>query len=295
MNLLFVETEAKLFCLLAIGFLAFFHKKTFLRQTEATCFTYLFAFIGVLFSTAEGMVVQACVKNIFLTACSCYFMLAIFYWQKQLFFSAEKKPIAQNSVALLIGGAFGILTFFLLKWGINAPIYAMTLAVMLAVVVAQYNKIRIDNLTGLYNRYGLEAELAKQLRQYEHEHSDSFYIIACDLDDFKHINDTWGHLEGNRALILVADALLKVSKMFNANAFRIGGDEFVVITDTSEKGLAVDAINAIKKELDSLKFREDYDIKMSMGFALYDGVTPIDDLLDNADKKLYEAKKHKGE
>jgi two-component system cell cycle response regulator len=157
--------------------------------------------------------------------------------------------------------------------------------------IEQNNKIKVDNLTKLYNRYGMDAELKEQLRQYEREHSDSFYIIACDLDNFKHINDTWGHPEGDRALILVATTLAKVCKRFSSNVFRIGGDEFVIITDTSEEGLALDITNAIKNELDNIDFRSDFDIGMSIGVALYDGITAIDELLNNADKKLYEAKK----
>ena len=153
----------------------------------------------------------------------------------------------------------------------------------------QYNKIRIDNLTRLYNRYGMDVELKKQLHQYKKDKEDSFYLIACDLDNFTHINDTWGHLEGDRALKLVAGALGKVGKSFSAGVFRIGGDEFVIITDKSPKGLDSEIVKAVEAEMDKLEFRDDFDIKMSIGTALYNGITPIDELLNKADKKLYEA------
>lgn len=175
--------------------------------------------------------------------------------------------------------------------GLNTAVFILTFAIIVVFVVEQNKKIKMDNLTKLYNRYGMDAELKEQLRQYKREPGDSFYIIACDLDNFKHINDTWGHPEGDRALILIASALDKVCKRFSSNVFRIGGDEFVIITDTSEEGLAIDITNAIKYELDNIDFRSDFDIEMSIGVALYDGVTPIDELLSNADKKLYEAKK----
>ncbi|MBQ7960643.1 MAG: GGDEF domain-containing protein [Clostridia bacterium] len=185
----------------------------------------------------------------------------------------------------------GILSFCALSYGLNTASFVLVFLIMAMFVMEQNNKIKVDNLTKLYNRYGMDVELKEQLKQYEREHSDSFYIIACDLDNFKYINDTWGHPEGDRALILVAGALARVGKKFSANVFRIGGDEFVIITDTSEEGLAIDVTNAIKTELDNIDFRNDYDIEMSIGVALYDGVTPIDELLSNADKKLYEAKK----
>ena len=155
----------------------------------------------------------------------------------------------------------------------------------------QYQKMSVDNLTKLYNRYGMDAELKEQLKQYKREHTDSFYMIICDLDNFKHINDTWGHPEGDRALILVANALFKVGKMFDSDVFRIGGDEFVIITDKSPEGLDCEITAAVKKELDNIDFRDDFSIEMSIGVALYDGVTSIDDLLNNADKKMYEAKR----
>ena len=67
--------------------------------------------------------------------------------------------------------------------------------------------------------------------------------------------------------------------------------EFIIITDKSEEGLAEEVTKAIKDEVDKIDFRDDFDIKISLGTTLYDGVTPISELLDNADKKMYEAKR----
>lgn len=167
----------------------------------------------------------------------------------------------------------------------------LTFAVIGLFVLEQYNRIRTDNLTKLYNRYGMDAELKKQLKEYRREPKDSFYLIACDLDNFKHINDTWGHPEGDRALSLVAKALQKVCRAFSSNVFRIGGDEFIIIiADNLQEDIDVKITDAVKREFDWIEFRPDFDIRISIGVALYDGVIPIDELLKNADKKLYEAK-----
>ena len=133
--------------------------------------------------------------------------------------------------------------------------------------------------------------MREQLKQYQKENNDSFYIISCDLDNFKHINDTWGHEEGDRALIMVADVLFKIGKMYDCSAFRIGGDEFIIITDKSDPGLDEKIIKVIKEELDRLVFRDDFDIKISLGSSLYDGTSSIEDILNKADKKMYEAKR----
>lgn len=85
--------------------------------------------------------------------------------------------------------------------------------------------------------------------------------------------------------------MLEVSKEFNSEVFRIGGDEFVIITDKSDEGLADRITERIKEQLDKIDFRDDFRIKISMGVSLYDGKTHIKDLLENADKKMYERKK----
>ena len=113
------------------------------------------------------------------------------------------------------------------------------------------------------------------------------------MDDFKTINDTWGHPEGDRALKLIANVLSDVAQRYDSEVFRIGGDEFVIITDTSEPGLADMLCVSLKEELDNIDFRDDYNIRMSMGVALYDGSCTIPELINGADRNLYEAKKHK--
>jgi hypothetical protein len=91
------------------------------------------------------------------------------------------------------------------------------------------------------------------------------------MDNFKHINDTWGHLEGDRALKLIGSTLFDIAKANNSTAFRFGGDEFVIITDKSEEGLSEKICDEVKNALDNLSFRDDFAIRMSMGVALYDG------------------------
>ncbi len=273
MNDVLISLEAKLFILVLMAFLYVF--KTRILSRTGKKFTYLFAFAGVLLSIAADAVPN---NAIICAICGISYALAVFFLLKW-------------KGKLLVSVIFGALSFFGLMQGINAPAYVVTLLVIISFAIEQYDKIRIDNLTKLYNRYGMDMELKEQLRQYKRENTDSFYIIACDLDKFKQINDTWGHLEGDRALVLVANALARVGKRFNSSVFRIGGDEFVIITDKSDKGLAQQITVAIEKELDSVHFRDDFNIEMSIGVALYDSKTSITELLNSADKRLYEAKR----
>ncbi len=280
--------EARLFCLVVTLFLFSFQRQKFKFRDENGRMMYSFSALGIL-----ALILGSWAKGFFYQSI-CFAISALFYGLSVLFMCRSfSKNTHRNGLYSLFGVIFAILTFYSERYKTDVATYLLVFGILVTFVMEQYNRIRVDNLTKLYNRYGMDAELREQLRQYERENTDSFYVIACDMDNFKYINDTWGHLEGDRALVLIADVLSKVSKKFRSDAFRIGGDEFVIITDKSEKDLAENITAEIKKELDRLEFRDDFDIKMSIGVALYDGVTPIDELLNNADKKLYEAKKNK--
>jgi len=300
MNYLFVEAEAKMFFVLITVFLWIFQTKSPQMQWSKLRYVFLFSVAGGILSFLQSVATvfleKAHMFNVLGIAFGLCYACAAYFWG--IYFCAIKKitRTAYKQFAILVGAlVFGCFSYFSLKYRVNTPVYISTFFIVVTFVVNQYNKIKIDNLTKLYNRYGMDEEIRQQLQQYKHDKNDSFYIIACDLDNFKHINDNWGHQEGDRALVLIATALSKVGRMFNAEVFRIGGDEFVIITDTSEEGLATSVVDAIKCELDKIDFRDDFDIRMSMGVALYDGVVRIDELLSSADKKLYQAKRNSKE
>ena len=175
--------------------------------------------------------------------------------------------------------------------GIPLTCFCIMFLLVIITFMSQYRTIRRDNLTKLLNRYGLDEEISDQLDEYKKDKNDLFYVLVCDMDNFKHINDTWGHLEGDRALKLIADTLKKVSDKYNSPVFRIGGDEFVIIVDTATDKLPLQIRNELKIKLASLDFRDDFIIKMSIGMAKYDGKSNISELLNKADMELYEVKK----
>ena len=278
---LVLTLEAKLFCLIITAFLIIYKIKSLDFKSEKQKTAYIFAFIGILFSIPTAFL------NIPYFKIACYILCGLCY-ALSIFFVV---PTAKKALIILASISMGVLTFFSLGSGLNFATYLLVLAIIITFSFEQLKKITVDNLTKLYNRYGLSIEVAEQLRQYQRENSDSFYVIACDLDKFKQINDTWGHEEGDRALELVSAALSRVGKQFDSAACRIGGDEFVIITDKSDADLPEKITLAVQNELDNIDFREDFKIRMSIGTALYDGKTDFEELLKKADKKLYEAKK----
>ena len=220
-----------------------------------------------------------------------FFALSGFVGCEYAFKTRHISNAISKIASVVLFAVFGVLAYVSILYTFNAPIYVLTFAMVVMFITEQYNKIRTDNLTKLHNRYGMDEEIHEQLQQYARDKNDSFCIVSCDLNNFKHINDTWGHLEGDRALILISSVLLKVSKQYDSEVFRIGGDEFVIITDTVDEAIISEMIAEIHKELDDIDFRDDFDIKISIGVALYDGKSHITELLNNADKKMYQAKR----
>jgi diguanylate cyclase (GGDEF)-like protein len=122
------------------------------------------------------------------------------------------------------------------------------------------------------------------------------FMLYTDLDNLKQINDTWGHLEGDRALIDIAN-ILKSNHRESDVVARLGGDEFAVIPFGFE-GDNIDIIlDRLKKaiELHNSTGNRKYKLSLSSGVAFYDPKNPcsIDELLGKADKLMYEQKKNK--
>jgi len=294
MILLMVFT-ANIFCFLMTAILWNFARKTEQKKISHLDLSFI-SFISALILTTASVVDEMVslhwymygVSNVLFSVCmgisGFFFSQSVFDVSKNA--GSLKRNVVSSSVMLI----FGLISVWFVKYRIRITLYIWILAMSYFVLKTMYAKISVDNLTRLHNRYGMDEKIREQLQQYAKDKNDSFYLIVCDLDNFKHINDTWGHLEGDRALILISSALLEVSKEFNSKVFRIGGDEFVIITDKSDEGLAYRITERIKEQLDKIDFRDDFRIKISMGVSLYDGKTRIKDLLENADKKMYEAK-----
>ena len=150
-----------------------------------------------------------------------------------------------------------------------------------------------DDCTSLYNarhlRFVLDAEIYRS-RRYGYE----FSIIFIDLDRFKMVNDTHGHLAGSKLLSLVGD-LIKSNLRLIDYAFRYGGDEFVILLPQTGKEQAFVVVQRLKDLFNSTVFlaEEGLNLKLTASFGLacfpQDGQTR-NELLLLADKAMYLAK-----
>lgn len=155
-------------------------------------------------------------------------------------------------------------------------------------------KANIDYLTGLYNRSYLE-ETANKWLQEASINNESIQCLVLDIDNFKGINDEFGHLFGDEAIKLVSKACSSTLKE-NELIGRYGGDEFVVILKgaTREEGLIkAKQINHSIRNLCINKDGKTVKIKVSIGMSnnLDRKVETFENLFYSADMALYEAKK----
>jgi len=157
-----------------------------------------------------------------------------------------------------------------------------------------HNLTLIDDLTGLHNRRGFLALAEQHLRMIQRR--GAALLIYLDLDDLKLINDSYGHLEGNRALIVTANVLRACFRQSDILA-RLGGDEFCVLMTDAGQGSAQQVRKRLQHRADfinslsSWRFR----ISLSVGFADVPAVRQLslDQLLRIADADMYEDKRNK--
>jgi diguanylate cyclase (GGDEF)-like protein len=151
-----------------------------------------------------------------------------------------------------------------------------------------------DELTCLYNRRGFFAAAAQQLKV-AGRNSQSLLLLYCDLDNLKKINDSFGHQEGDLALIHTADALEKAFRDSDILA-RLGGDEFVVLaTEASDQTKEV-LLRRLEKTLKKTNAGETrYRLTLSVGAARFDPkrAVSLGELMAQADEAMYEQKRNR--
>jgi diguanylate cyclase (GGDEF)-like protein len=145
-----------------------------------------------------------------------------------------------------------------------------------------------DQLTGLYNRHYLQEAASKKLSE-ANRHQHPLCLLVLDIDYFKKVNDSYGHLVGDAVLKKVAKLLKNFSRSEDIVA-RIGGEEFVILLDHCDGQKGQEKAQKIRKETQSLN-PNDIPITLSIGVAtLSTEGESFSDLLNRADSAVYRAK-----
>jgi len=153
---------------------------------------------------------------------------------------------------------------------------------------------RNDSLTGLYNQKTFQSLLKGAMEKARH-HKTPMSLAIIDLDDFKYINDTFGHLEGDQVLLQFTNLIKQQCNDGEAYVSRYGGDEFAVIYPKASKELAYLRLETLRqrcRQIPRSKIRSG-EISFSAGISYYmEGEMNENLLFHQADSALYQAKEN---
>ncbi len=260
--------------------------------------------VGVIVSYFNGVFFYIDADNVYhrgnlviihTALCHCYTIITSVH----AFITAIKTKVYLKSVEYRILSMF---LLFPLSIGIiqiivpNIPTVSVgiTLAFLFVYIDLQNLLISVDTLTGLNNRNQLMRYLGSRMKN--EAENKNLYVFMLDVNKFKKINDTYGHVEGDAALIRCANALKVANRHGKSFVGRYGGDEFIVIVDIEDKEDTELYCQKMSDELAKICQEENvpYDLSFSIGYAAYKkSFKTIQSFIAEADKKLYEAKKRR--
>lgn len=209
---------------------------------------------------------------------------------------------ANRSLFLMIGlyplavVFFGIIQLVYL----DAPLFCFgcTIMMLFFYIRSLEDQISVDPLTKLNNR----GQLLRYVTQEGTHHREEIkaFVVMMDANDFKQINDTYGHAEGDRALLRIAEALRNCSKGMRYTPFlsRFGGDEFTLIVHAGQPAEVERLVEDIRCSLaeSSAADRIPYQLSVSIGFDEWKtGTEKFLDCLQRADAKLYTEKQRRNQ
>lgn len=156
-----------------------------------------------------------------------------------------------------------------------------------------------DTLTGLLNRKTFDLRISKLISTLQNLNSKSvnksetvkYHLAVLDIDHFKHVNDTFGHIYGDEVLLLFAN-LMKKTFRDNDLLFRFGGEEFVVLLANTDIAQSLIALERFRSAIEGNNFPQVGQVTVSIGVALISSDEMPRTTIDRADQALYFAKQN---
>ena len=213
------------------------------------------------------------------------FVLIGRYTDKEAYADKEKhgKMLFANSIVFVAIVIYGTIFFPYIVW------IGQMLVLLYVYMQSQRSSIYHDELTHLNNRRLMIKNISDKIRN-----DKPWALIMIDINAFKSINDTYGHSEGDRALVEAASVLDVLARENGYSSYRYGGDEFTVLTDSDDE----EKIKEFCRKLDNRmaahneEVNAPYVLQISSGYAIYDeeNLATIPDVIESADKRMYENK-----
>jgi diguanylate cyclase (GGDEF)-like protein len=242
-------------------------------------------FYPLVFSVSDGRYQRGFAYITFLIFAAFYILDSLYLYVKRVKKNGSLKlfPVHIFLIPVILGV---VIQAFFVEIAITWTSIAISVA---GIMTALKNEIIFtDCLTGLYNR-----EYLKFLHKRACNKKDCWVSgIMIDLNGFKQINDNYGHAEGDLALCIVADLLLKSFSEYGV-VTRYAGDEFVIMLNTTDDQLIQKIIKSAKKNFVTENEKNDklYQLSASMGYAITNlSNETIDDFMNRIDEQMYQDK-----
>ena len=241
---------------------------------------------GIMFKISEGNIYQRAAG-----ALVGYISLIIYFaYSIYLVHQSKKQGINLNffPVIYFVGPCFaGVLIQFLF-YGITSSWVLVAVALIFVQMQSYAENLYMDELSGLYNRRYLNAVLTERKITI----GKSLHGIMMDVNDFKYINDNFGHSMGDKAICTLGNILLR-SIPDGGMAIRYAGDEFIVLLSGGDTGsvlVTMDEINHNLSQFNESKI-EPFTLSVSMGYAEFGEGDDTEAFLMHMDEKMYEEKR----
>ena len=242
-------------------------------------------FYPLVFSVSDGRYQRGFAYIIFLIFAAFYILDSLYLYVKRVKKNGSLKlfPVHIFLIPVILGV---VIQAFFVEIAITWTSIAISVT---GIMTALKNEIIFtDCLTGLYNR-----EYLKFLHKRACNKKDCWVSgIMIDLNGFKQINDNYGHAEGDLALCIVADLLLKSFSEYGV-VTRYAGDELVIMLNTTDDQLIQKIIKSAKKNFVTENEKNDkpYQLSASMGYAITNlSNETIDDFMNRIDEQMYQDK-----
>lgn len=207
--------------------------------------------------------------------------------------SLERTEFRYMALFIIFPLIAGVLQW--MYYGLSIIWFTMVLSTIMVYTNVLSRQISTDQLTGLNNRRKLYRYLEMKIN--DSDSNQTLFLLLLDADEFKAINDNFGHATGDRALVTIANILKSVC--YNKDCFlaRMGGDEFVIFGH-NQKEVTPDILSKRIEEhiIDyNATNKEPYKVSLSIGVAVFNSqqINSADELLHAADLNMYQVKQTK--
>ena len=188
-------------------------------------------------------------------------------------------------------GIAGIFQTFV--YGLSLIWIFVVITIMLMYIDSLNRLISADPLTGINNRRELTKFIQRETR--DPSYSGLLALIMMDVDNFKQINDDYGHYYGDETLVQVADILKDSCKNTTAFLARYGGDEFCIVYPATTRRVVEEMIANILRNVIrwNTKMKGQTNIGLSIGYSVWEPNDTVDAFYQRADRKMYLVKAEK--